>query len=422
MSLSKPRVRRVSWPLATVLLLAVTVTAADLPRATPESVGVSSARLARLDAMIEAEIAAGRVPGIVVAVARRGRVVHQKASGVTDLATGDPMPVDALFRLYSMTKPIASVALLTLYEQGLFRLTDPLDRYLPQFANVKVFKGLDASGQPILAEPSRRPTIQDAFRHTLGLASGLGQSPVDALYRDAGLSMGRLDSLAQEMDRLATVPLLYDPGERWVYGLGHDVQARLVEVFSGVSYAEYLQRTIFEPLGMRDTVFGVPAALKGRFATVYSPGESGALVPDTADAYARYTEHHFGTLSLSGSAPDYLRFAQMLLNGGELDGARILGRKTVELMRQNHLPPNIPSIAAGSTATGYGLGVSVTLDVAALGRLNSVGSFGWGGAATTHFSVDPQEELVYVVMAQLMPNDTALLQRVETLVYQALID
>jgi CubicO group peptidase (beta-lactamase class C family) len=404
------------------LMLLVTVSAADLPRATPERVGVSSSRLARLDSALEAEIAAGRVPGVVVAVARRGRVVHQKAYGFANLETRQPMPADALFRLYSMTKPIASVALLTLHEQGLFRLTDPLDRYLPELANLKVYQGVDPSGKPILAEPSRKPTIQDAFRHTLGLASGLGQSPVDALYREAGLSMSRLDSLAQEMDKLATVPLLYDPGERWVYGLGHDVQARLVEVFSGIPYAEYLQRTIFGPLGMRDTVFGVPEELKPRFATVYSPGAGGTLVPDTADAYARYTEHHFGTLSLSGSAPDYLRFAQMLLNGGELDGVRILGSKTVELMRQNHLPPNIPSIAPGSTATGYGLGVSVTLDVPALGRLNSVGSFGWGGAATTQFGVDPQEELVYVVMAQLMPNDTALLHRVETLVYQALID
>jgi CubicO group peptidase (beta-lactamase class C family) len=422
MSLPLARVRSLSLPCTIVVLLMVTVAAADLPRATPESVGVSSARLARLDAMLEAEIAANRVPGVVVAVARRGKVVHQKAYGVANLDTRAPMRADALFRLYSMTKPIASVALLTLYEQGLFRLTDPLDRYLPQFADVKVYKGDDASGRPILAQPSRKPTIQDAFRHTLGLASGLGQSPVDALYREAGLSMGRLESLAQEMDMLAKVPLLYDPGERWVYGLGHDVQARLVEVFSGMSYAEYLRRTIFEPLEMRDTVFGVPATLKERFATVYSPGAGGTLVPDAADAYARYTDHHFGTLSLSGSAPDYLRFGQMLLNGGELDGVRILGSKTVELMRQNHLPPNIPSIAAGSTATGYGLGVSVTLNVAALGRLNSVGSFGWGGAATTTFSVDPQEELVYVVMAQLMPNDTALLQRVETLVYQALID
>jgi CubicO group peptidase (beta-lactamase class C family) len=383
---------------------------------------MSAARLSRLDAAVQADMTAGRLPGIVVAVARRGKVVYQKAFGVANLATREPMRTDALFRLYSMTKPIASVGLLTLYEQGKFRLTDPLDRYLPQFANVKVYKGTDASGNPILAAPSRKPTIQDAFRHTLGLASGLGQSPVDALYRQAGLGMGQLDSLAQEMDKLATVPLLYDPGERWVYGLGHDVQARLIEVFSGMSYADYLQRTLFGPLGMSDTVFGVPAHLKSRFPLVYSPRPDGTLAPDTADAYARYTNHHFGTLSLSGTAPDYLRFAQMLLNGGELDGVRLLGTKTVDLMRQNHLPPNIPSIAPGSTATGYGLGVSVTLNVPALGRLNSVGSYGWGGAATTTFSVDLEEQLTYVIMAQLMPSDSALMQRVETLIYQAIID
>jgi CubicO group peptidase (beta-lactamase class C family) len=407
---------------AAVLVGATMIRAADLPTAAPESVGMSASRLARLDAALQADVAAGKLPGIVVAVARRGKVVYQRAIGVANLQTREPMRVDALFRLYSMTKPVASVGLLTLYEQAKFRLTDPLDRYLPQFANVKVYKGTDASGKPILAAPSRKPTIQDAFRHTLGLASGLGQSPVDAMYREAGLGMGQLESLAQEMDKLGAVPLLYDPGERWVYGLGHDVQARLIEVFSGMPYAEYLQRTIFGPLGMRDTVFGVPAKLKPRFPLVYSPRPDAALVPDATDSYARFTDHHFGTLSLSGSAPDYLRFAQMLLNGGELDGVRILGTKTVELMRQNHLPPNIKSIAPGSTATGYVLGVSVTLDVPALGRLNSVGSFGWSGAATTTFSVDPEEQLTYVVMAQLMPNDATLMQRVETLIYQAIVD
>ena len=417
--------RRSAWTLFLLVAAAIgsmTIRAADLPTAAPESVGMSGARLARLDAAVRADIEAGRLPGIVVSVARRGKVVYQKAFGVSNLATREPLRTDAVVRLYSMTKPIASVALLTLYEQGKFRLTDSLHLYLPQFANVKVYKGVDASGNPTLAAPSRKPTIQDAFRHTLGLASGLGQSPVDALYRQAGISMGQLDSLAHEMDKLATVPLLYDPGERWVYGLGHDVQARLVEVFSGTSYADYLQRTIFGPLGMRDTAFGVPANLKPRFPLVYSRRPDGTLAPDTADAYARYTDHHFGTLSLSGTAPDYLRFAQMLLNGGELDGVRILGSKTVDLMRQNHLPPNIPSIAPGSTATGYGLGVSVTLNVPALGRLNSAGSYGWSGAATTTFSVDPEEQLTYVIMAQLMPNDAALMQRVETLIYQAIVD
>jgi CubicO group peptidase (beta-lactamase class C family) len=413
--------RPVILPVVTMALACVIVTAADLPSATPETVGMSSARVARIDAAIQAEVAAGRLPGMVVAVARRGKVAYQKAFGVANRETREPMRTDAMFRLYSMTKPVASVGLLTLYEQGKFRLTDPLDRYLPQFANVKVYKGVDPAGKPILAAPSRKPTIQDAFRHTLGLASGLGQSPVDALYRDAGLAMGRLDSLAQEMDKLGAVPLLYDPGERWVYGLGHDVQARLIEVFSGVPYAEYLQRTIFGPLGMRDTAFGVPARLKARFPLVYSARPDGTLAPDSADSYARFTDHHFGTLSLSGSAPDYLRFAQMLVNGGELDGVRILGTKTVDLMRQNHLPSNLPSIA-GTPGMGYGLGVSVVTDQATLGRLTSVGSFGWSGAATTTFSVDPEEKLTYVIAAQMMPNDSALMQRVETLIYQAIVD
>src|SRR5687767_13512603 len=321
----KSVLRVVAYLACVMALMPAPVTkAADAP----EVAGISLERLERLDALLEREIAAGRLSGMVVAVVRHGEVI-QRNYGYMDLESREPMRADALFRLYSMTKPIASVALLTLYEQGKFRLTDPLDRYLPQFANVKVYKGADAGGTPILAAPSRKPTIQDAFRHTLGLASGLGQSPVDALYRQAGLGMGQLESLAQEMDKLATVPLLYDPGERWVYGLGHDVQARLIEIFSGMSYADYLQRTLFGPLGMRDTVFGVPAQLKPRFPLVYSPRPDGSLAPDTADAYARYTNHHFGTLSLSGTAPDYLRFGQMLLNGGELEGARILGTKTV---------------------------------------------------------------------------------------------
>jgi CubicO group peptidase (beta-lactamase class C family) len=174
---------------------------------------------------------------------------------------------------------------------------------------------------------------------------------------------------------------------------------------------------------MQSTVFGVPPALKARFATVYTRGSDGRLAPDTADRYARFTDHAFGTLSLSGSAPDYLRFARMLLNGGELDGVRILGRKTVELMSQNHLPPNIPSIAAnGPAARGYGLGVSVTLSTSALGRPGSAGSFGWGGAATTVFTVDPSEDMTIVIMGQVLPNDDDLLRKVETLVYQSLVD
>ena len=387
-----------------------------------EAAGLSPQRLERLDELLEREIAAGRLSGMVVALARHGEVI-QRNYGYMDLESRQPMRADAIFRLYSMTKPITSVALLTLYERGLFQLTDPLDKYIPQFADLKVYAGKDSNGRPVLEAPKRKPTIQDAFRHTLGLSSGLGNSEVDVLYREAGLGMFELDSLRQEIDRLATVPLRYSPGEQWVYGLGHDVQAYLVEYFAGMPYADYVRTAVLEPLGMRHTAFGVPPAMKRDFATVYDRNAEGKLVPDSADRYARFTEHAFGTLSLSGSAPDYLRFARMLLNGGELDGVRILGRKTVELMAQNHLPQNIPSIAAsGPAATGYGLGVSVTIDAAALGRLGSVGTFGWGGAATTTFSVNPAEGMVMVIMGQVLPNDADLLQKVETLVYQALVD
>jgi CubicO group peptidase (beta-lactamase class C family) len=389
-----------------------------------EDGGVSAARLGTLDRWIEAEIEQGRAAGMVVAVARHGKVVHNRAYGYADRANDEAMTTDHLFRLYSMTKPIASVALLTLYEQGHFQLTDPLEQYIPQFSNLEVFAGYDDDGNMLLEQPRRRPTIQDAFRHTLGLASGVGAHPVDAIYRAHGLTMGALESLRDEIDRLSRVPLRAHPGDQWIYGLGHDVQAYLVEVFSGMPYGQYLEQVIFGPLGMRDTVFGVPQDLANRFARVYRPDGEGGLQVEEGDAYARYTDHHFGTLSLSSTTEDYLRFGRMLLNGGELDGVRILGRKTVELMSQNHLPAGIPSInnGTGPAASGYGLGVSVTLDAAALGRLDSVGSFGWGGAATTVFRVDPAENMVYVIMAQVFPNDTALLNTVQTLIYQTLAD
>jgi CubicO group peptidase (beta-lactamase class C family) len=350
-------------------------------------------------------------------------VVH-KAYGYADRESGEPMTADHLFRLYSMTKPVASVALLTLYEQGHFQLTDPLDLYIPAFSDLRVFAGYDDNGEMILEPPARKPTIQDAFRHTLGLASGLGRHPVDAIYQEHGLSMGALDSLSEEIERLGQVPLVYHPGDQWLYGLGHDVQAYLVESFSGMPYAEYLQQAIFEPLGMRNTMFGVPPEEATRFARVYQPNGEGGLQPERVDGYARFTDHHFGTLSLSSSAGDYLTFARMLQNGGELNGVRILGRKTVELLSRNHLPQNIPSInnGTGPAATGYGLGVSVTLDPAALGRLDSVGSFGWGGAATTVFRVDPVEGMAYVIMAQTYPMDGPLVDKVQTLIYQALGD
>lgn len=386
--------------------------------------GFSESRLAAMDSVLDQMTEQGAIAGLVVAVARHGEIVHNKAYGFADRENRTRMSTDTLFRLYSMTKPITSVALLTLYEQGKFRLTDPLEEYIPQFRNLEVFAGYDASGNMILEAPKRKPTIQDAFRHTGGLSGGLGNHAVDAIYQEHGLLMFQLDSLSQEIEELGKVPLRYQPGEQWVYGLNHDVQAYLVEVLSGMEFGDYLEKVIFEPLGMHDTMFGVPRNRAQDFARVYQPDGEGGLTPEAEDGYARFTDHHFATLSLSSSTGDYLKFARMLLNGGELDGVRILGKKTVELMTRNHLPESIPSINNGNgpAATGYGLGVSVTLDPAKLGNIDSVGSFGWGGAATTTFRVDPAEDMTYVIMGQTFPSDADVLAKVQTLIYQALVE
>jgi len=406
--------------LIVLLLLPLTVIAAQ-----DETIaGFSAARLTVLDQAIQAEVDAGNIAGIVLALARHGQVVHNKAYGFADRENRTRMNTENLFRLYSMTKPVTSVALLTLYEKGMFQLNDPLEKYIPQFRDLKVFASYDSSGNMILEAPNRKPTIQDAFRHTGGLSGGLGNHAVDAIYREHGLLMFQLDSLSQEIEELGKVPLRYQPGEEWVYGLNHDVQAYLVEVLSGMAFADYLQQTIFEPLGMHDTMFGVPRSRADDFARVYVPNGDGGINPEAEDGYARFTDHHFATLSLSSSTGDYLKFARMLLGGGEVDGVRILGRKTVELMAQNHLPESIPSINNGNgpTATGYGLGVSVTLDAAQLGNMDSKGSFGWGGAATTNFRVDPVEDMTYVIMGQTFPSNSAILNEVQTLIYQALVE
>jgi CubicO group peptidase (beta-lactamase class C family) len=394
---------------------------AGIPAGDPAALGFSAERLAVMDEAIETEIRNNQLAGVVVAVTRHGQLVQNKAYGYANRETGQPMTTDNLFRLYSMTKGIASVALLTLYEKGLFQLNEPLDKYIPQFSNLKVFTGYDSNGNMMLEDMKRKPTILDAFRHTLGMASGIGNSEVDKIYQQHGISFGSLDSLSEQMDKLGEVPLRYQPGEQWVYGVGHDVQAYLIEVFSGMSYAQYLQQAVFEPLQMHDTMFGVPAALKNRFATVYQPDGEGGIRPSQGDSYARFTDHHFATLSLSGSTGDYLKFSQMLLNKGELNGQRILGRKTVELMTQNLLPPEVGAIN-DSGSQGWGLGLSVNIDVGALGRLGSNGAYGWAGAAATYYTIDPVEDMVILIMAQHQPTNFDVRGKIENLVYQALVD
>jgi CubicO group peptidase (beta-lactamase class C family) len=420
-----------AWLLTFMTSVALTACAGGARQVGASSVparsGFSPARLDRLDAFLQGEIAKDRIPGAVVLVARHGRVVHHKAYGLADRDTKRPMRTDDLFRIYSMTKPVVSVALLALYEEGWFQLDDPLERYIPGFKDVKVFTGTTARGELILESPRRKPTIHDAFRHTLGVSAGGGSTAVDRLYVEKGLIVNQLDSLSQQMKLLGEVPLLFHPGERWQYGFGHDVQAYLVEHFSGMPLDRFLQQRIFGPLRMADTGYAVGPNQPARVARLHDVAETPPANPAIdmrPSTYERYATRPLGTLGLWSTAADYARFSQMLLNGGELDGVRLLGSKTVELMASNHLPPSIGTLAQYDNApgVGYGLGVSVILDPAAAGKLATSGTFGWTGAATTSFFIDPKEDLLAILMTQKWPYDSRLLDEFQTLVYQAIAD
>lgn len=422
---------RSRFPLVVALVLLDLAFASIATAATPavvsaESVGLSSERLARLSRNLQDEVQQKRKAGIVALIARNGQTAYLQAFGMADVSAGRKMQTDNYFRLYSMTKPITSVALLMLYEEGKFQLNDPLDKYLPAFANVKVYTG-EQGGKKQLVDVKRKITVHDVFRHTAGFSYGQSPAPVDDLYRAGGLDLDKVDSLQELVDKLATMPLLYQPGERWVYSLAHDVQARLVEVLSGMKFNDFVTQRITGPLGLKDTFFGIPADRAARFANTYGPDERGGFrLVDSADRgsevpvsnYKRYTDKPFGGHSLSSTITDYARFAQMLVNGGELDGVRILGRKTVELMTSDNLPPGVPGPGPG---TRYGLGVWVMASPAENGNEGSVGQFGWSGAATTHVVMDPKEKLVALVCGQHMPIDFPFMERFETLVYQSLV-
>jgi CubicO group peptidase (beta-lactamase class C family) len=420
------RMKPVLLVILAALLSAVLITsvsAKDPKAAAPESVGLSTERLDRLGKAMQDDIDQKKTGGIVVLIARHGAIAYHKAFGMADIESGKKMQTDNLFRLYSMTKPVTSAALLMLYEEGKFQLTDPLEKYIPAFKNVKVFVKLDDKGEMVLEEPKRKITIQDVFRHTAGFSYGFDDTPVAKAYQKAGMDFAKLDSLKELVDKLATLPLLYQPGERWVYSVAHDVQAYLVEYFSGMRFDKFVQTRIIEPLSMKDAVFGIPKNYVGRYTTCYGPAKAGGIEatdkPESSN-YARYTDHPFGGLSLSSTTTDYYLFAQMLLNRGKLGNARLLGRKTVELMTMNNLPPKVPD--NGTPGTGYGLGVSVLMDPAQNGNIGSVGQFGWGGAATTWVIIDPKEDMVALYFTQFMPMDFNVVNRFQTLVYQTIAD
>jgi len=396
--------------------------------------GFDSQRLASVSALVDRYVAEGKLAGAQVQVAHRGEVALRHTVGRADVASDRPLGDDAIYRIYSMTKPITSIALMQLYEQGRVLLEDPVSAYIPEFAEMQVFTG----GTP--TAPKVRPaqtamTVKDVLTHASGLTYGFFfQNNLDAMYREDGLGDFQLPdyTLEEGMRRLATKPLAFDPGTAWNYSMSTDVCGRLVEVISGMGLDEYFAAHITGPLGMADTAFHVPADKKHRFTSNYAltPDEP-LLIVDSFDASPYLSPPVFlsGGGGLVGTVDDYQRFVDMLLNGGELDGRRIIGRKTLEYMTINHLPEGKTLNELGQSlfseavmeGMGFGLGFSTLVDPARNGAVSSGGEFAWGGAASTAFWVDPAEEITCVFMTQLMPSSSYPLRReLKATVYQAL--
>ena len=402
-----------------------------LPMARPEQVGMSSERLARIHTAMQRYVDRGLVPGVVTLVARRGRVVNFEAIGYRDVESKAPMTTDTIFRIASMTKPIASVGLMMLYEEGHFLLSDPISKFLPEFANMKIAQAATAAaaGAPPykLVPATRQITFKHVLTHTAGFPNnyrGITREDFAKTYPRKNTN----ETIADVVRRLATMPLNFNPGEAWEYGPATDVVGRLIEVISGMTLDDYLRKKIFEPLKMIDTHFYVPAAKLNRFAANYQPdsanGNKIKLVeaPNADSRYVKEPHNYFsGAGGLASTAADYIRFHQMMLNGGELDGVRILGRKTVELMTVNHIG-DLP-VWLTRPGFGFGLGYSVVKDIGVTGQAGSAGNYGWGGAFCTYFQVDPKEELIGIVMTQVRPYDHLnIRQEFMALANQSIVD
>jgi CubicO group peptidase (beta-lactamase class C family) len=408
---------------------------ASLQLASPDTVGFSSERLKRLDQAMQSAIDRGEIAGVVTLAARHGRLIHVKAYGRQDVANDRPMPTNAIFRIYSMTKPVIGVAMMILYEEGKWHPDDPIAKFVPQFADLKVFAGLDQKGQPTLEAPQHAPTMGELLSHTAGFSYGVfGDTWVDQQYEKQGVISRQTllfatSSLQEMIDKLARIPLLYQPGTRWEYSVSVDIQAYIVERLSGKTVRDFLRERIFTPLGMRDTDYYVPADKLARLATLYQfDSKRNALaVRDQPPDPAVIPSVTPGGLGLYSTAIDYLRFAQMLLNGGELDGARILAPRTVELLRSNHLPEKIRNQEFGGPARlirpgiAFGYDFGIQTDPLRVGALSGTGTFYWAGAAGTWFWIDPELDVAFVGMTQKW-FDLSLIEPSRATFYQALID
>jgi CubicO group peptidase (beta-lactamase class C family) len=395
----------------------------------PEDLGFSSRRLARVEDAMQRYIDANQVAGTVSLVARCGQVVHFERRGLMDIASARPMELDAIFRIYSMSKPITSAAAMMLFEENRFRLSDPVSAYIPAFKEMKVVDHLEG-GKAYLVDARREITIRDLFTHSAGLTYGFDEKDyVDSIFIEQvwRLLRAKPDStLADLVAATAEVPLRFHPGTGFHYSFAIDVLGYLVEVISGMSFDRFLRERLFEPLDMVDTGFWVPPEKVSRLASMYGPDEQNPgrlkdIDPHDQSEYTRPKTFFSGGGGLVSTASDYLRFCQMLLNKGELDGVRLLGRKTVEMMFLNHLPAGV--YLDQNPAFGFGLGGAVILDLAAGQVLGSNGLWWWGGAANTKFWIDPQEQLVAILMVQLMSNQPNTIEPdFRNLVYQALVD
>lgn len=404
--------------LATFIFLATLVLAQPAPMTQAEMVGLSSERLKRVDQKMQWYVDEGKLGSIVTAVARRGKLVHMEGFGKTRIDGGEAVTPKTIFRIFSMSKPIVSVALMTLYEEGKFHLDDPVAKYIPSFANLKVYD------QGKMVDLDHPMTVEHLLTHTSGLSYGWNPTPVDTMYAMANIwEPGR--NLEAFVDRIATLPLNFQPGARWEYGVSTDIVGRLVEVISGKPLDQYLQERIFAPLGMIDSGFSVPKDKQDRLATVYAPDGKGGIFPmetPLTNQIKSPAVMFSGGGGLASTPADYLRFAQMLINGGELDGQRILGKKTVELMLMNHLPEGM-TVGRSNPGAGFGLGFMITLNPAHRTEMGSIGEGTWSGLANTFFWVDPKEEMVSMVFTQFLPHSFYPLHReFKNLVYQSIID
>jgi CubicO group peptidase (beta-lactamase class C family) len=402
----------------------------DLNPVKPESVGFSSERLERLHALMQQEVDQKQLPGIVTLLARHGKVIDYRAYGLRDAASSAPMTKDTIFRDFSMTKPVTGVAMMILYEQGKWLPSDPISKFIPEFAHLKVCKGLDAAGNMILEDPVHSPTMQELLTHSAGFVYGFfGETPVDKEYRKLGVMQSK--TLQEFIDKLAKIPLAYQPGTQWVYSASMDIQGYIIEKLSGQSLPDFMEQHIFKPLGMKDAGFFVPAGKRSRFVTVYRSNEKGEVVPAPGFGgdYAEQPTMPSGGGGMVSTAEDYYRFAQMLANQGELNGVRILSPSSVHLMSSNHLAPNLLTGQFGigvqimRPGLGYGYDCAVEFDPAEANLPDGRGTFFWDGAGTW-FWIDPTNDVVFVAMIQrvLGPDSPPVEYESRPVVYQALLD